>query len=77
MVSAYVLVNIPPPEDVKDIVKQILEIKGVIKANALAGPYDAIVEIESINFNKIVNTVMSSLRKIKGIKNTITLYVAS
>ncbi len=75
LVGAYVLMEVPPPTDIKETVKLIREINGVKSANAVAGPYDVIAEIEGVDFNKIVNVVLDKFRKIEGIKETITLYI--
>ena len=75
LVGAYVLMEVPPPADIKEVVKLIREINGVKCANATAGPYDIIAEIEGVDFNKIVNVVLDQFRKIEGIKETITLYI--
>ncbi len=75
LVGAYVLMEVPPPADIKETVKVIREISGVKTANAVAGPYDIIAEIEGEDFNRIVNVVLDKFRKIEGIKETITLYI--
>jgi len=77
MVSAYILIEVPPPEDVKAVVEKIRLVKGVKAANAVAGPYDVIAEIEALDFNTVVNMVIQNIRTIEGITDTITLYVVS
>ncbi len=77
MVSAYILIEVPPPHDVKKVVESIRNVNGVKEANAVAGPYDVIARVEAQDFNIIVNTVIKDLRIIEGISDTITLYTVS
>ncbi len=73
--SAYILIDVPPREDVKEIVATIRKFECVKKANAVAGPHDIIVEIEAGDFNSLAHKVIDEIRSVHGISDTVTLYV--
>lgn len=75
MAVAYVLIEVMPQENVQTVVGSLRKIEGVKAANAVAGPYDIIAELEGKDFNTIANNVIQNIRIIKGIGDTITLYV--
>ena len=69
--SAYVLINIEGNK-VKNVLNGLSKIKGIKSALAVAGPYDIIAFIEAKDLESLGNTVISNVRKISGIVQTMT-----
>lgn len=75
MAAAYVLIEVLPQENVKETVESIRNVAGIKAANAVAGPYDIVAELEAADFNAVSDTVVNNIRPIKGVGKTITLNV--
>jgi len=58
-----------------DAYTKILKIKGVKFANAVTGPHDLIVFIESTDLNTLGKAVISKIQNLKCIKDTMTCIV--
>jgi DNA-binding Lrp family transcriptional regulator len=69
--KAYVMVNIRMG-DVKEVVKQLRRIDGVIEANMTFGLYDAIAVIEASDINKIGSLLATTIQPIPGVLETLT-----
>ena len=74
--SAYVLISIEGNK-VKHVLNGLSKIKGVKSAHAVAGPYDIIAFIEAKDLESLGNTVISNVRKISGIVQTMTCVTVS
>ena len=74
--SAYVLINIEGNK-VKNVLNGLSKIKGVKSAHVVAGPYDIIAFIEAKDLESLGNTVVSNVRKISGIVQTMTCVTVS
>lgn len=69
--KAYVMVNIRMG-DVKEVVKQLRRIEGVIEANMTFGLYDAVAFIETSDINKIGSLLATAIQPIPGVLETLT-----
>jgi len=76
LASAYVLINIEGNR-VKPALNRLFKIKGVKSAHAVAGPYDIIAFIQAKDLESLGNTVVSKVRKIPGIAQTMTCVTVS
>ena len=71
MVQAYVLIQteVGKAAQVADAVNQI---EGVTSAEAVTGPYDAIVHAEADNVDSLGKLVVARIQAINGITRTLT-----
>jgi DNA-binding Lrp family transcriptional regulator len=69
--KAYVLVNIRTG-DVKDVVKNLRRVQGVIEAHMTFGPYDAVAVIETDDINGVGSILASEIQPIPGVLETLT-----
>jgi DNA-binding Lrp family transcriptional regulator len=69
--KAYVLVNIRTG-DVKEVVKNLRRVQGVIEANMTFGPYDAVAVIETDDINGVGSILASEIQPIPGVLETLT-----
>jgi len=77
MITAYVLVEGSPGKNVKNVRDQMRNIKGVINAEIVTGPYDIIVHIQAKEMSELTSIVTDKLLGIKGVGKTITLVAIS
>jgi len=77
MIAAYVLVEGAPGKNVKNVRDQIRNIKGVLNAELVTGPYDIVVNIQGKEMSDLTGIVTDKLLAIKGVGKTITLVVIS
>ena len=71
MARAYVLMKVEGGMADK-IVKEVRKIEKVSFADAVTGPYDAIVGVEIENIKELGEVIVSKLHSIEGVKETIT-----
>lgn len=71
MMKAYVLINIRTG-DVKEVVKNLRRIEGVLEANMTFGPYDAVVVIEVSDINGVGAVLAGQIQPIPGVLETLT-----
>jgi DNA-binding Lrp family transcriptional regulator len=69
--KAYVLVNIRTG-DVKEVVKNLRRVQGVIEANMTFGPYDAVAVIETDDINGVGSILAGEIQPIPGVLETLT-----
>lgn len=74
--SAYVLVSLSGPQT-KLALNNIRKIKGVKSAHIVAGPFDLIMHVEGKSLEEIGELVISKVRKMSGVTNTVTCYVVA
>ena len=74
--SAYILINIKGTS-VKPVINGLFKINGVKSAHAVAGPYDIIVFVQAKDLESLGNTVVSKIRKVRGITQTMTCVTVS
>ncbi|MFW9831737.1 MAG: Lrp/AsnC family transcriptional regulator [Candidatus Thorarchaeota archaeon] len=75
MVQAFVLIKASPGKE-KDIYYEITQLDPVTEAEILYGEYDLITKIKAKNPEQLDDFVFNSLRKIEGVKSTITCICA-
>ncbi len=69
--KAYVLVTVRAGQ-LRDVVKQLRKIKGVIEAHMTFGPYDAVVVVEARDLAELGELTASSIQPIPGVERTLT-----
>lgn len=69
--KAYVLVNIRTG-DVKEVVKNLRRVPGVIEAHMTFGPYDAVAVIETDDINGVGSILAGEIQPIPGVLETLT-----
>ncbi|ABL77982.1 Lrp/AsnC family transcriptional regulator [Thermofilum pendens] len=71
---AYVLINCEIGKE-KDVLEQIRNIPGVIEAHLLYGVYDIIVKVTGKDNVEIREMILTKIRRIPGVKRTLTMPV--
>jgi DNA-binding Lrp family transcriptional regulator len=69
--KAYVLIKIHAG-DVKDVVKSLRKVDGVVEAHMTFGPYDAVVEVETTDVTTLGTITASMIQPITGVEQTLT-----
>ena len=69
--KAYVLVNIRTGE-VKEVVKNLRRVQGVLEANMTFGPYDAVAVIETDDIQGVGTILANEIQPIPGVLETLT-----
>ena len=70
--KAFVLITIRTGE-VRDVVRQLARVEGVLEAHMTFGPYDAIATIQATDINHLGRIIYTSIQPIPGITQTLTL----
>jgi DNA-binding Lrp family transcriptional regulator len=71
IMKAYVIVNIRPGE-IREVIKQVRRVEGVIEANMTFGPYDAVVIISSNDITHLGRILSQQIQPIPGVTQTLT-----
>ena len=71
MVTAYILIQTEVGKAAQ-VAMEIVDIKGVQQAQAVAGPYDVIVRAEARNLDELGKLVVARVQAIDGITRTLT-----
>ena len=69
--KAYVLINIHPGE-LRDVIRQLKKVQGVLDANMTFGPYDAVAVIEANDINLLGKMISTEIQPIPGVTQTLT-----
>jgi DNA-binding Lrp family transcriptional regulator len=69
--KAYVLINIHPG-DLKDVIRQLKKVQGVLDAHMTFGPYDAVAVIEANDINLLGKMISTEIQPIPGVTQTLT-----
>jgi DNA-binding Lrp family transcriptional regulator len=69
--KAFVLINIRTG-DVKEVVKNLRRLEGIVEANMTFGPYDAVAVIETDDINGVGSILASGIQPIPGVLETLT-----
>jgi DNA-binding Lrp family transcriptional regulator len=69
--KAYILIQIRTGE-IRDVVKQLRRVDGVIEASMTFGPYDAVAVVEAEDVNQIGRITASGIQPIPGVLDTMT-----
>ena len=70
--KAFVLVNTRTGE-IRDVVRQLARVEGVIEAHMTFGPYDAIAIIQASDINHLGRILSNAIQPIPGVTATLTL----
>lgn len=68
---AYILIK-AEAGDARRVLEALSRLKGLISADLVAGPYDAIIVVEAIDMNEIAELVVDKVAQIPGVASTIT-----
>ena len=71
MVTAYILVQTEVGKAAQ-VAKDIVEIKGVQRAEDVTGPYDVVVRAEARNLDELGKLVVARVHAVDGITRTLT-----
>ncbi len=74
MHSAFVLMNAELGKE-NDIVNEIKKIPNVKEVYPVYGVYDVLMIIESASMDALRETITSKVRKLDGIKSTLTIII--
>lgn len=74
MVRAYVLLTVEIGK-VERVLEDVKAISGVIRADAVTGPYDAIVHIEAADLGELTRKILHDIHNIDGVIDTTTAIV--
>ena len=70
--KAFVLVNTRTGE-IRDVVRQLARVEGVVEAHMTFGPYDAIAIIQASDINHLGRILSNAIQPIPGVTATLTL----
>ena len=71
VVQAYILIQTDVGK-AAEVAQQITDIKGVILAEDVTGPYDVIVRAEASNVDELGRLVVARVQGVDGITRTLT-----
>ncbi len=74
MVQAYILIQTEVGR-ARDVAAAIGDISGVVRVDAVTGPYDVIVLTEAHNVDELGKMIVSSVQSVPGITRTLTCSV--
>ncbi|MGA2918769.1 Lrp/AsnC ligand binding domain-containing protein [Methanoregula sp.] len=74
MAKAYLKIDIDTGKE-NEVKAALKKISGVKSADFVTGTQDLLASIEGKNYEEIVTKTLSEVRKVKGIKKTITDFV--
>ena len=69
--KAYVLIN-TTTGGIRDVVRQLRRVDGVIEANMTFGPYDAVAVITAEDTNQLGMIISTKIQPIPGVIETLT-----
>ena len=74
MKIAYVLINTELGLE-ETVIKRLNEIQQVKEIHAVYGVYDIITQVEATNTEELKDLISSKIRRIEGIRSTLTMIV--
>ncbi len=69
--KAYVLINVRTGE-IRDVVRQLRRLDGVVEASMTFGPYDTIAIVEANDINHLGKLLATAIQPIPGVLDTLT-----
>lgn len=69
--KAYVLIKIRAGE-VKEVVRQLRKLNGIMEAHMTFGPYDAVTVITAQDIGGLGTLIASTIQPIPGVEQTLT-----
>jgi len=74
MAHAFITIHCSKADE-SDIMKRLQEIPEIVEADILVGNYEIICKLSAPTYNDISNIISKKIRKIDGIKSTLTINV--
>lgn len=74
MVQAYILIQTEVGR-ARDVAATIADISGVVRVDAVTGPYDVVVLAEARSVDELGNLIVSRVQMVPGITRTLTCSV--
>jgi len=74
MAHAFITIHCSKADE-SDIMKRLQEIPEIVEADILVGNYEIICNLSAPTYNDISNIISKKIRKIDGIKSTLTINV--
>ena len=74
MVQAYILIQTEVGK-ARDVATAIQEIAGVVRVDAVTGPYDVVVLTEARSVDELGKLIVSNVQLVPGITRTLTCSV--
>jgi len=69
--KAYILIKVRTGE-IKQVVKQLRKLQGIVSAEMTFGPYDAIAVVQNGDISKLGALIASEIQPIPGVEQTLT-----
>jgi len=76
VVQAYILVQTEVGK-ARDVATAIADVPGVVRVDAVTGPYDVVVLTESENVDELGRMIVSKVQLVPGITRTLTCSVVN
>lgn len=70
MIKTYVLIQVDPGKAAR-VVEALLKVTGVISAEGVTGPYDAVAVGEARNLDELSRRVVADIQAIEGVIRTL------
>jgi DNA-binding Lrp family transcriptional regulator len=74
VVQAYILIQTEVGK-ARDVAESIQDIPGVVRVDAVTGPYDVVVLTEAHNVDELGSMIVSRVQLVSGITRTLTCSV--
>jgi DNA-binding Lrp family transcriptional regulator len=74
MPKAFVLMNAELGSE-DSLVKELKKLEGVMEVYQVYGVYDIVAQVEADTMEKVKETITWKLRKLNGVKSTLTMIV--
>ncbi|MBU8859355.1 MULTISPECIES: Lrp/AsnC ligand binding domain-containing protein [unclassified Micromonospora] len=74
MVQAYILIQTEVGR-ARDVAGQIADLAGVVRVDAVTGPYDVVVLTEANTVDELGKLIVSNVQMVPGITRTLTCSV--
>lgn len=74
MVQAYILIQTEVGK-ARDVATTISELTGVVRVDAVTGPYDVVVLTEARSIDELGRLIVSKVQLVPGITRTVTCSV--
>lgn len=74
MVQAYILIQTEVGK-AREVASAIVGVSGVVRVDAVTGPYDVVVLTEAHNVDELGKMVVSKVQSVSGITRTVTCSV--
>lgn len=69
--KAFVLINVRTGE-IREVVRQLRRVEGVVDATMTFGPYDAVAVVEGLDVQAVGKILATGIQPIPGVTQTLT-----